>query len=78
MTLELSHEQASELAGLLDGALRDMSHEIAATDNAGYRSELMERRRLLNEVADALQAIVPSYSLEESEAVIRELSHPGA
>ena len=78
MTLELSHEQATELTALLDGALRDMSFEIAATDNGGYRSELMERRRLLTEVADALRTVAPTRNLGESEAVTRELSHPGA
>ena len=78
MTLELSHEQASELAVLLDGALRDLSHEIAATDNARFRSELMERRRLLYEVADTLHAVAPAHHLGDSEAVSRELSHPGA
>ncbi|HXX90857.1 MAG TPA: hypothetical protein VEI83_11620 [Acidimicrobiales bacterium] len=44
MELTLTQEQAEELAVLLDAALRELSHEIAATDNAEFRAGLRARR----------------------------------
>ena len=44
MQLELTEEQASDLADLLRGALGDLSSEIAATDNPAYREGLRSRR----------------------------------
>jgi hypothetical protein len=44
MQMELTEEQASDLADLLRGALGDLSSEIAATDNPAYRDGLRSRR----------------------------------
>ncbi len=57
MQLTLTESQAAELRDLLDGALGDMSSEIADTDNAGYRVGLKERRDALRAVRDQLEAV---------------------
>ena len=44
MQLTLTDTEATELRDLLDGALGDLSSEIADTDNPGYRLGLKERR----------------------------------
>ena len=54
MQLELSDEQARDLRELLEVGVSDLSHEIAATDNASYRSELTARRDRLASVAAIL------------------------
>jgi len=54
MTLQLSDEQAAGLRSLLDTALRDLSHEIAATDNADFRSGLRHGREVLESVRHSL------------------------
>ncbi len=51
MLLELTEEQVTELAALLQETLRELSHEIADTENARYRTGLLERRRVLQELA---------------------------
>ena len=75
MNLELTREQSWELHLLLAGALRELSHEIAATDNARYRSDLAARRQLLSDISDGLDQVAPRAS--EADAVERELAHPG-
>jgi hypothetical protein len=50
MQLELSEGQCAELQQLLEGALGDLSSEIAGTDNPEYRQGLRERRTLLEAV----------------------------
>jgi hypothetical protein len=75
--LELTEEQAGELKALLEGALRDMSHEIAATDNPEYRSALNGRRRTLAAVVDALAHPGTETAPHGADALTRELSHPG-
>lgn len=54
MRVTLSEEQASELRGLAEVALREMSHEVAATDNSRYRAELIARRHRMQEAVKAL------------------------
>jgi hypothetical protein len=56
MPLRLDREQLTQLAELLSNALRDMSHEIAATDNAHYRAGLLDRRRSLEDIRAAIEA----------------------
>jgi Rv2632c-like len=56
MQFELTPEQLSEIATVIDATLRDMSYEIAATDNSQFRAHLVGRRNLLRTVADALPA----------------------
>jgi hypothetical protein len=78
--LTLTKEHAFALWALLDGSLREMSHEIAATDNAAFRARLVERRRQLAEVADSLDELLtvqPTPETGGSDAVIRELARPG-
>lgn len=48
--LDLDDAEAETLRVMLDDALRDMSHEIADTDNASFRGELRSRRELLQRV----------------------------
>jgi len=50
MKVELSDVQVEELRLLLDGALAELSHEIADTDNPEYREVLRERRTVLESV----------------------------
>ena len=50
MDLTLDEGQAEELRTVLDGALGDLSSEIADTDNPGYRAALRERRDRLQQV----------------------------
>ncbi len=54
MRLTLTEQQASELEALGRVALREMSHEIAATDNSHYRAELVGRRHIIEEAVAAL------------------------
>jgi hypothetical protein len=81
MNLELTKEQAEELADLLDISLRNLSSEIADTDNRGYRAKLVARRERFAEAAAALGALLrPDGPLLESlerapESLEQELSH---
>jgi hypothetical protein len=45
--LELSAEDVELLREVLDATIRDLSPEIADTDNPGYRRGLVERRERL-------------------------------
>jgi hypothetical protein len=56
MDLRLSDEQVGELQSLLDATLRDLSHEIAATDNADYRAGLRHRRDVLATIRSEIEA----------------------
>ena len=56
VNLQLTREQAEELAELLETCLRDLSVEIADTTNPDYRDKLRARRDRLTEVDDALRA----------------------
>jgi hypothetical protein len=50
MLLDLTEVQCAELQKLLEGALGDLSSEIAGTDNAEYRQGLRDRRTALEAV----------------------------
>jgi hypothetical protein len=52
--IELTEAQATTLLDMLDLHLGNMSTEIAATDNPGYRRGLRERRDHLRFVRTAL------------------------
>ena len=54
MRLNLHDGDLAELRTLLDDALRDLSHEIAGTDNAEFRDMLRRRRERLQRVKDTL------------------------
>ncbi|MDE3086663.1 MAG: hypothetical protein KGJ77_07840 [Acidobacteriota bacterium] len=79
MNLALNDAQAEELHLLLEHGLRELSHEIAATDNALYRVDLVERRRLLADVSSHLRELraVPVAATDTGEALERELARPG-
>jgi hypothetical protein len=77
MRLMLTDEQAQELRALLEGSLRDMSHEIAATDNPAYRTALFARRQLMSEIADQLGYLLVDGAAGDGEVLERELAHPG-
>ena len=79
MNLALTDAEAEELHILLEQGLRDLSHEIAATDNALYRADLVERRRLLASASGHLRDLraVPVAATDTGEALERELARPG-
>lgn len=79
MNLVLTTDQAEELHGILELTMRELTHEIAATDNARYRSSLQDRRRLLAEVSQTLDRMlhVPETATDTGEALERELARPG-
>lgn len=56
MELTLSDAEAGELLELVEINLADLSHEIAATDNATFRASLQERRERLEAVAGKLRS----------------------
>jgi hypothetical protein len=53
--IEITDEQCSELALLLEGALGELSHEIAGTDNATFRQGLRVRQKVLHALLDEAQ-----------------------
>jgi hypothetical protein len=54
--LHLEPRATGELASLLRSVLGDLSSEIADTDNASYRRALLERRRVIADIAAQLPA----------------------
>jgi hypothetical protein len=56
MNIELSDEQMTELGRLVEQAVGDLSSEIAGTDNAGYRRDLLRRREVLQEIANTISS----------------------
>ena len=58
MNLRLTREQADDLAGLLAMCLRDLSAEIADTDNPDFRGELKARRDRLAQVTEELRGLL--------------------
>ena len=55
MLLDLSDALAEELHGTLGELVREMSSEIADTDNPNYRGELKARRERLREILAQLE-----------------------
>jgi hypothetical protein len=56
MQLYLSDEETDVLRDVLDAVVRDLSPEIADTDNAAYRRELIAKREQLRSIAQRLAA----------------------
>lgn len=54
MELHLDADEMVVLATLLHATLGDLSSEIAGTDNAAFKRDLLERRRLLDAIAARL------------------------
>lgn len=52
--LHLGRDAAGALSSALGSTLGDLSSEIADTDNASFRRTLLERRRLLEHIAEQL------------------------
>lgn len=76
MNLELTPAQASELENLIASGLRELSHEIADTDNPEFRRVLTLRRQHLIEVAATLLTLLQSDGVGSS-GLEREIAHPG-
>jgi hypothetical protein len=55
LTLELSAEQADLLGDVLDSTIRELSPEIADTDNPMFRRQLKERREQLRAIRGLLE-----------------------
>jgi len=83
MKLDITTEQAYEMRELLGQTLRDMSHQIAATENPEDRAKLTTRRRSLTQMAEAVDGllVVDAGSTgtisTDAEELVRELAHPG-
>lgn len=78
MKLELTDAQAVVLRDLLEESLREMSHEIAATDNAAFRARLAERRSALEHMVVALGHAMDGHSEVRGWSELeRELARPG-
>jgi hypothetical protein len=58
MQLDMTSEQAADLLDTLDSTVRELSHEIADTDNPRYRSELSARRDRLGSLLEELRSSV--------------------
>ena len=54
MQLVLEDDEANELRRLLEGALSELTSEIADTDNPQYSRDLQARRDLLRAVEEKL------------------------
>ena len=54
--LELSAEEARELAGILEDYLSDLRMEIVDTDSQEFRDGLKKRKEFLTRVVDQLKS----------------------
>ncbi len=59
MHLDLTDEAAILLREILNSAVRDLSHEIADTDNSTFRAELRDRRDAVRSILDQLGGPLP-------------------
>jgi len=57
MQVDLSTDEVAVLRGRLDRDLREMSSEIADTDNPKFRVRLREERDLLRAIHDRLTEV---------------------
>lgn len=58
MTLELTRREAEELVKALESYLSELRMEIAGTDSWDYRQDLKERKVVLNQLLQQVQAPV--------------------
>ncbi len=71
MNIHVTEEEAAELVSVVDLALRDMSHEIAATDNSEYRARLVARRDVLRAAEAALRSgLAPALAVATDEVTL--------
>jgi hypothetical protein len=54
MQIEITDDEAALLRELLDVTCRDLSYEIAATDNSTFRAGLRSRRDAFSRLLDAV------------------------
>lgn len=59
MHIELNDEDAQLLREVLHSVVRDLSPEIANTDNPGYRRDLVDRRQRLAAMLDLVGGPLP-------------------
>jgi hypothetical protein len=76
MNLEIGREQAEDLDGLLGVSIGELSHEIAATDNPGYRAQLVARRDRLTVFKGQLEHLLAPRAPVPG-GLVRELARPG-
>jgi hypothetical protein len=55
-TLVLTEKEAAFLAEILEAYLSDLKTERVGTDNRAYRSEFIEREKLVSELIGRLQS----------------------
>jgi len=76
--LDLTGEQAQALSTLLEQSLPELSHEIAATDNAAYRADLIAHRAHLADVTKTISRLLTAQGASPlPKKLVRELAHPG-
>ncbi len=71
MRIELTDTESSELRMLLQGTLSELSHEIADTDNAGFRKVLRNRRTALEAIVHQLDAVPTGRDIRRRASVDR-------
>jgi inorganic pyrophosphatase len=59
MKLDLDDSRTELLREILDSTYRDLKYEIADTDNSTFRSQLVERRRLIESLLDDVGGPLP-------------------
>lgn len=62
MQIELNDQDAQLLREVLDLVVRDLSPEIAHTDNARYRRALIDRRGHIAAILDSIGGPLPAGS----------------
>ena len=50
MTIELNNDEAQELRAILESDRSDLRMEIANTDSRGFRDQLKQRERFLDQL----------------------------
>ena len=58
ITLELRETECRHLKSCLESALKELRHEIARTEHREFREMLLERERVLTDVAERIPAPV--------------------
>lgn len=59
MQIELSDEDAQLLREVLNSVVKDLSPEIANTDNASYRRDLVDRRQHIAAILEQVGGALP-------------------
>jgi Rv2632c-like len=76
MNVVMTDEEAAELESVVGLALRDMSHEIAATEHPEFRARLVARRDLLRSAEAALTTPPDRPRTADQLSLVSEPSEP--